>query len=203
MLAQRRGSLAVALAITLMAGQAEAQEAVSPEAEQGDPGDPRYPDYVTAGSVLLPVGAGIGVAGVIVGATADDGKAALGLGALGTTTMAIGLPLLMLGLTPDAPSSSATAYAGIALATPGIMAFGLGGSLMMFREFGPNVDASTGVPNEDPDRVLPIVLMAGGAAATVGGILLWSSGADTEDDDERTAVELSVSPGYTSVRGTF
>lgn len=203
MLAQRRGSLAVALAITLMAGQAEAQEAVSPEPEQGDPGDPRYPDYVTAGSVLLPVGAGIGVAGVIVGATADDGKAALGLGALGTTTMAIGLPLLMLGLTPDAPSNSATAYAGIALATPGIMAFGLGGSIMMFREFGPNVDASTGVPNEDPDRVLPIVLMAGGAAATVGGILLWSSGADTEDDDERTAVELSVSPGYTSVRGTF
>lgn len=203
MLAHRRGSLAVALAAVLLAGQAEAREPISPEAEQGDPSDPRYPDYVAAGSVLLPVGAGIGVAGLIVGATADDGKAALGLGALGTTTMAIGLPLLMLGLTPDAPTNSANAYAGVALATPGVIAFGLGGSIMMFREFGPNVDASTGVPNESPDRVLPIVLMAGGAAATVGGIVLWSAGADTDDDEERTAVELSVSPGYTSVRGTF
>jgi len=206
----RGSSLVVALALASVAGPAEAQETAPqrpptgrPSPEASDASDPRYPDYVTAGSVLLPVGAGIGLAGLAVGAAADDGKAALGLGALGTTSMAVGLPLLLLGLTPDAPADSANAYAGIALATPGVISFGLGGSIMMFREFGPNVDAS-GAPQGTPDRVLPIVLMAGGAAATVGGIILWASGAEADDgSDAETAVELSVSPGYTSVRGTF
>lgn len=201
MLASRRGPLTVALTIAVLAGAFEsaAQEA-EPAPDARD--DARYPDYVVAGSVLLPLGAGLGLAGLAVGAATDDGKAALGLGTLGTTSMAIGLPLLMLGLTPETPSDSATAYAGIALATPGVIAFGLGGSIMMFREFGDDVDPNTGEPVGPPDRVLPIVLMAGGAASAIGGVILWASGADAEEG-EAQAIELSVSPGCATVRGTF
>ncbi|MEM9874777.1 MAG: hypothetical protein AAF928_07780 [Myxococcota bacterium] len=197
-----KGSMMLALMAAAMVAPMPAQaqpSASAPPADDEDASDSRYPDYVAAGSVLLPVGAGFGVAGLAVGAAADDGTAALGLATVGTTAMAVGLPLLLLGLTPEEPTDSGAAYAGITLATPGVLSFGLGASIMMFREFGPDVDPLTGAQRGTPDRVLPIGLMVAGAAATVGGVILWATGATSED----TTVALRAGPTSLAVDGTF
>jgi hypothetical protein len=164
--------------------------------EEREPRDMRYPGYFAAG--LITLGAGVGLAvGSVVSAFEGDDRAAIGLGALATIAWGTGIALTLLGATPDPAGDSATAYAGIALATTGVLSLGLGGTLWAARE---------GEKQEDPDNLAPLVLVAGGGAALVAGVITWAVGASRDDDDDRAGgleAELVVGPARLGLQGRF
>lgn len=165
------------------------------EAEPREDSDIRYPGYVIAGLASLGLGVGLAVGGVVAAADAQA-KDALGLGALATVAFGTGVPLTLLGATPEHPGDSPTAYAGIALATSGALGFGLGGTLLLAQE---------AERDQDPDYVASIALMGAGGAALVAGVITWAIGAAGDDDgDERGAeAHLVVGPTHLGLRGTF
>ena len=174
-------------------------DALWSEEEHGEAADMRYPGYFVAGLVTL--GAGVGFAvGSVVAAFDGAEKDALGLGALATVAWGTGVPLTLLGATPDHPGDSATAYAGIALGTAGVLGFGLGGTLWATRE---------AEQQEDPDYIAPIALMGAGGAALVAGVITWAIGAPSDDEqrDDRkpreVEAQLVVGPTRLGVQGRF
>jgi hypothetical protein len=164
------------------------------EDEAEETSDMRYPGYVVAGLVTL--GAGVGLAiGSVVAAFDGSPKDALGLGALATVAFGTGVPLTLLGATPDHPGASAMAYAGIALATGGALGFGLGGILWATQE---------AENQENPDYVASIALMGAGGAALVAGVVTWAVGAPTDDEEPRgLEAQLVVGPTHVGLQGRF
>jgi hypothetical protein len=151
----------------------------------------RYPDYVIGGVVSLIAGAGLGV-GTGVAAATGNPKTALGLGALATTSVGVGVPLILLGAADEDPEDEHLVGAGIVVATPGVIAMGLGGTIWAYREAG------------DGDHTLttPLVLLAGGAAALVAGVVTYSFGASHREPSGPTAT-LGVGPGSVCLSGTL
>ena len=83
---------------------------------------------------------------------------------------------------------------GVALATPGIISLGLGGTMWATQ------DAS----GDDVQLGLPLTLMIGGAGALVGGIIVYATGAGHDDSaDGGVQAELEIGPGGFSLTGTF
>ena len=160
-------------------------------ADEGDEGDARYPDYVIGGIASLAGGAAF-VAGGLVAAFAEHPKTALGLTALGTVGLGVGVPLVLIGGADRQPEDSALVGTGTALATPGTIGLGLGVTILAERV----------AAEEDPELVLPLTLIGVGAAVTVTGLVVWGSGAGRADEPRPTA-QLRVGPGSAAVAGTF
>lgn len=146
---------------------------VSPDSDEAHA---RYPDYVIAGVVSLIAGVGLGVGSGVAAATQHP-KTALGLGMLATTSVAIGLPLVLLGTADDHADDEHLMAAGIVVATPGAIAVGSAATLWAFRAAG----------QEDHSPVAPAVLMAAGGAALVAGIVTWAFGAPHRETRQQHA----------------
>jgi hypothetical protein len=151
----------------------------------------RYPDYVVGGVISLIAGVGLGV-GCGVAAATGNPKTALGLGALATTGLGVGVPLVMLGAADEEPEDEHLVGAGIVIATPGVIAMGLGGTVWGYREAG----------DGDHTVTMPVVLLAGGAVALVAGVVTYVFGASHRDEPAVTA-SLGVGPGSLRLDGRF
>jgi hypothetical protein len=160
--------------------------AVSPA--DGD-GEAKYPDYVVGGIVSLAAGAAF-VGGGLVAAATEHPKTALGLAALGTTGLAVGVPLVLLGGADRQPADSAMVGTGTAVATPGVIGLGMGITILSERL----------AADDEPEMVLPLVLMGVGAAVAVTGIIIWAGGAGPA---EQSSARLSLGPTSATLQGTF
>ncbi|RLB45515.1 MAG: hypothetical protein DRI90_28365 [Deltaproteobacteria bacterium] len=163
--------------------------APSPEADDEENEGSKYPDYVVGGMVSLVAGAAFLGAGVVAAAAAKP-KTALGLTGLGTIGLAVGLPLVLVGGADRQPVDSALVGTGTAVATPGIIGVGIGATILAQRV----------ADDDEPEVILPLVLMGVGGAVTVTGIIVWASGAGPA---ERASARLTVGPTSATLQGTF
>lgn len=162
---------------------------------QEDDGGAKYPGYVVAGAISLAAAGGLAVGGAV--ATFDDSpQTAIGLLGLGTVAAGVGVPLVLLGAADERPVSTFRMATGVAIATPGVISLGLGGTMW----------AAQAASQDDLELALPLTLMIGGAAATVTGIIVYATGAGHDDSaDAATAVnaEVVLGPTGVSLMGTF
>jgi hypothetical protein len=161
--------------------------------EEDEPGGPKYPEYVVAGAISLAAAGGLAVGGAV--ATFDESpRTATGLLGLGTVAAGVGLPFVLLGAADETPESSFRMSTGVAIATPGMLSLGIGGTIWAAQAAGP----------DDVKPALPLSLVIGGAVATVMGIVVWATGAGHDDSADRgVAARVELGPGGASLRGTF
>ncbi len=165
------------------------------EATDGDvPGGPKYPGYVVAGAISLAAAGGLAVGGAIATGTSSP-QTATGLLALGTVAAGIGVPLVLLGASDETPVSSFRMATGVAVATPGVLSLGVGGTIW----------AKQVAADEERELALPLTLIIGGAIATVGGVVLYATGAGHDDGADEVAldVELVLGPTSATLFGRF
>lgn len=154
-----------------------------------EPGGPKYPEYVVGGAISLAAAGGFAVGGTI--ATFDDSpRSAVGLLGLGTVAAGVGVPLVLLGAADEQPQSSFAMATGVALATPGVISMGVGGTMW----------AAQVASDQDRQIGLPLALLIGGAAATITGVIVYATGAGHATT---ARAEVAVGPGGVSVMGHF
>lgn len=166
--------------------------ATASPAPAADDGEAKVPDYVLGGIVSLIAGAAF-VGGGMVAAVAEHPKTALGLTALGTIGLGVGVPLALVGGADRYPEDSTLVGTGTALATPGTIGLGLGATILAQRV----------AADDEPELALPLTMIGVGAAVAVTGIVLWGSGAGRGEEAERGSAQLLVGPTSATVAGTF
>lgn len=179
---------AVGALVAAMAPRAAAAQ------EDDEPGGAKYPEYVVGGAISLAAAAGLAVGGAFAVGT-DSPQTATGLLGLGTVAAGVGVPLLLLGASDEQPVSTFRMATGVAIATPGVICVGLAGTMWGTQE----------ASGEELRLGLPLAMMIGGAVATVGGIILYATGAGHDDSADRPAVEatFSVGPAGATLVGRF
>ncbi len=167
-------------------------QSIAPSTGAADDGEAKYPSYVVGGIISLVAGAAF-VGGGMVAAVAEHPKTALGLTALGTVGLGVGVPLAMIGGADRHPEDSGLVGTGTALATPGVIGLGLGATILAERV----------AADEEPELALPLTVVGVGAAVAVTGLILWGSGADREEAADRGSARLMLGPTSASVVGAF
>jgi hypothetical protein len=161
-------------------------------ADEDEPGGAKCPEYVVGGAISLAAAGGFAVGGAI--ATFDDSpQTAIGLLGLGTVAAGVGVPLVLLGAADEQPVSTFRMATGVAIATPGVISLGLGGTMW----------AAQAASGDDLKLGLPLTLLIGGAAATVTGVVVYATGAGHDDSADEVTAEVALGPTGASLIGTF
>jgi hypothetical protein len=161
-------------------------------AEDDEPGGAKYPEYVVGGAISLVAAGGLAVGGAV--ATFDDSpQSAIGLLGLGTVAAGVGVPLVLLGAADEQPVSTQSMATGVAIATPGVISLGIGGTMW----------AAQAASQDDLQLGLPLTLLIGGAAATVTGVVVYATGAGHDDSADAVRAEVKLGPTGASFIGTF
>jgi hypothetical protein len=139
------------------------------------------------------IAAGAFVGGGMVAAALEQPKTALGLTALGTVGLGVGVPLVLVGGADRQPADSALVGTGTAIATPGTIGLGLGATILAERV----------AADDEPELILPSVLIGVGAAVAVAGIVVWASGAGQAEQGRRGSARLVLGPTSATLAGSF